>query len=60
MQIGPLPLLKGGWLEEGLDPQTPQNQVRHTPASVSQKTVSPHSERRDPSYEPPHTPRSRR
>ena len=59
MRIGPLPLLKGGRLV-GLEPRTPQNQVPHTPASASQTTVSPHSERRDPSYEPPHTPRSRR
>ena len=52
MRIGPLPLLKGGPLVEGLEPRTPQNQVPHTPASASQTTVSPHSERRDPSYEP--------
>ena len=60
MRICPLPLLKGGRLVEGLEPRTSQNQVPHTPASASQTTVSPHSERRDTSYEPPHTPRSRR
>ena len=45
MRIGPLPLLKGERLEEGLEPRTPQNQVPNTPASASQTTVSPHSER---------------
>ena len=59
MQIGSLPLLKRGRLIEGLEPRTPQNQVPCTPVSASQ-TVSPHSERRDPSYEPPRTPWSRR
>ena len=60
MRIGPLPLLNRGRLLEGLELPTPQNQVPHTPAPNSQTTVSPHSERRDPSYEAPHTPRSRR
>jgi len=60
MRIGPLPLLKEGRLVEGLEPRNPQNQVLHTPASASQTTVSPHSERRDPRYEQLHTPRSRR
>jgi hypothetical protein len=60
MQFGSLPLQRRDRLVEGLEPRTPSNQVPCTPQSASQTTISPHSERRDPSYKPPQTPRSRR
>jgi len=60
IQIGSLPLLKREQLAEGLEPQTPPNQIPNTPEPTSRRTDTPHSECRDPNYEPPGTPRSRR
>jgi hypothetical protein len=46
--------------EMPLEARTPPSQVPDTPDSTPRTTDTSHSERRDPSYELPGTPRSRR
>ena len=46
--------------ETGVEPETPPSQDPDTPKSAHQTVDTPHSEHRDPSYEPRSTLRSRR
>jgi hypothetical protein len=60
VQIRSLPLQRNAPVPEGLEPRTPPNHVSSTPKTVSPVTITPRSERLDPTYEPAPTPRSRR
>jgi hypothetical protein len=59
VRIGPFPLLKARAPVDHVEPRTP-NPRPDTPDSVQTSPESPRAERRDPSYEPPRTSRSRR
>jgi hypothetical protein len=54
------PLLKATRLDGGIEPRTPPNVSLGTPESMQLAVETPYSERTDPSYHPPETPRSRR
>jgi hypothetical protein len=54
------PLPEATRLDGGVKPRTPPNVAPGTPESTQQAVDTPYSERRDPSYHPPETPRSRR
>lgn len=62
IRICSLPLLEIQPPETGVEPGTPPSQDPDTPESVQQTVDTPHSEHRDPNYEPPSrsTLRSRR
>ena len=60
IRVGSFPLLEIKPQETGVEPRTPPSQDPDTPESAQQRVDTPLSERRDPNYEPPSTPRSRR
>jgi len=60
IRIGSFPLLEIQQQETGVEPGIPPSQDPDTPESSQQRVHTPLSERRDPNYEPPSTPRSRR
>jgi hypothetical protein len=60
VRIGPFPLLKARPPVDQFEPRTPPNLPQDTPESVQTSPESPCAERRDPSYKPPRTPRSRK
>jgi hypothetical protein len=60
VQLSSLPLLIRAMPERRHEPQAPPNQIPNTPGSAQETPDTPCSERSDPSYEPPRTPRSRR
>ena len=55
VRIGPFPLLS----EAPLEARTPPNQIPCSPPTPQPAAISP-SERQDPTYQPPETPRTRR
>ena len=59
IRIGSFPVLEIQPQETGVEPGTPPSQEPDTPESAQQRVDTPLSERRDPNYEPPSTPRSR-
>ena len=60
VEIGSRPLLKTRPTQERLEPRTSPSQTPSIADSVQQAVDTPHSERTDPTYEPPGTPRTRR
>ena len=58
--IGSTPLWKASRTEVGNEHRPPPDPVLDTPEPIQQSLDTPNSEYRDPSYEPPETPRSRR
>ena len=60
IRIGSYPLLEIHPPETRVEPGTPPSQDPDTPESAQQRVDTPLSERRDPNYEPPSTPLSRR
>jgi hypothetical protein len=60
IKIGSIPLLKASRLEARDEHTTPPDPVLDTPEPIQQLLDTPSSEDREPSYEPPETPRSRR
>jgi hypothetical protein len=59
MKIGSIPTLRVRPAEALIEHGTPTVPVLDTPEMGRQQAYIPYSERRDPSYEPPETPRSR-
>jgi len=59
IQIDSFPLLEMQPQETGVEPRTAPSQDPDTPEAAQQRADMPLSERRDPNYEPPRTPRSR-
>jgi hypothetical protein len=60
VRISPFPLLRARPLVDQIELRTPPSIAPDTPDSLETSPESPCSERRDPSYEPSSTPRSRR
>jgi len=57
IRIGSFPLLEIKPQETVVEPGTPPSQEPDTPESAQKRVDTPLSERRDPNYEPPSTPR---